>query len=90
MPSVSAALAARCGLQGSKEVALTLADAQTKIEKLTESGEPFERVETAIERLDRPEDEKAALWLLAWSAQERRVRQRVAKEALASVGNGRA
>jgi hypothetical protein len=66
--------------------ALKLADAQTKIEKLIERGEPFERLETAIERLDRPDAEKAALWLLAWSTQERRVRLRVAKEALASVG----
>jgi hypothetical protein len=60
-------------------------EAQTRIEKLIECGEPFERVETAIERLDRPDDEKAALWLLAWSTQERHVRLRVAKEALAST-----
>jgi hypothetical protein len=66
-----------------------LAEAQRKIDKLIELGEPFERVETTIERLDRPEDEKAALWLLAWSTQERHVRQRVAKEALAAVAGGR-
>jgi hypothetical protein len=65
---------------------LKLADAQMQIEKLIERGDPFEQVETAIERLDRPDAEKAALWLLAWSTQERRVRLRVAKEALASVG----
>jgi hypothetical protein len=65
---------------------LKLADAQTQIEKLIERGDPFEQVETAIERLDRPDAEKAALWLLAWSTQARRVRLRVAKEALASVG----
>jgi hypothetical protein len=59
--------------------------AQRKIEKLIEVNEPFERVETTIERLDRPEDEKAALWLLAWSTQAWHVRQRVAREALASV-----
>ena len=52
---------------------------------LIERGEPFERLETAIERLDRTDDEKAALWLLAWSEQERPVRRRVAKEALASL-----
>jgi hypothetical protein len=46
---------------------LTPADAQTKIERLIERGELFERIETAIERLDRPDAEKAALWLLAWS-----------------------
>jgi hypothetical protein len=68
--------------------ALTLAEAHTKIEKLIELGEPFEGVETAIERLDRPEDEKAALWLLAWSTEERSVRQRVAREALAGIENG--
>jgi hypothetical protein len=62
------------------------AEAQRTIENLIELGEPFERVETAIERLNRPEDEKAALWLLAWSTEERHVRQRVAREALASVG----
>jgi len=65
--------------------ALTLAEVQTSIEKLIERGEPFERLEAAIERLDRSDDEKAALWLLAWSEQERRVRRRVAKEALASL-----
>ena len=65
---------------------MKLADAQMQIEKLIERGDPFEQVETAIERLDRPDAEKAALWLLAWSTQERRVRLRVAKEALASVG----
>jgi hypothetical protein len=64
---------------------LTPADAQTKIERLIERGESFERVETAIEGLDCPDAEKAALWLLAWSTQERRVRLRVAKEALAST-----
>jgi hypothetical protein len=64
---------------------LDLAEAQTRVEELTELGEPFERVETAIERIDLPDDEKAALWLLAWSTQDRRVRLRVAKEALASL-----
>jgi hypothetical protein len=65
---------------------MTLAEAQTTIEGLIEHGEPFERMEMVIERLDRPDDDKAALWLLAWSEQERAVRRRVAKEALASVG----
>jgi hypothetical protein len=63
-------------------------EARTEIEKLIELGEPFERVETTIERLDRPADEKAALWLLAWSTEERDVQRRVAKEALASLEEG--
>jgi hypothetical protein len=45
---------------------------------LAEAGEPFERVEAA----------KSALWLLAWSTQDRGVRLRVAKEAIASLENG--
>jgi hypothetical protein len=65
-----------------------LAEARRKVDKLMELGEPFERLETTIERLDRPEDEKAALWLLAWSTQGRHVRERVAREALASVEGG--
>jgi hypothetical protein len=64
---------------------LTLAEAQTSIERLIERGEPFDRLENMIERLDRSDDEKAALWLLAWSEQGRPVRRRVAKEALASL-----
>ena len=64
------------------------AEAQSTVENLMELGEPFERVETTIERLDRPEDEKAALWLLAWCTEERHVRERVAREALASVQGG--
>ena len=65
---------------------MKLAEAQTRIEKLARSGEPFERVEAAIDGTDFGEDEKSALWLLAWSHQERRVRVRVAKEALAGAG----
>jgi hypothetical protein len=60
------------------------AEAQGSVEKLIELDAPFEQVEATIERLDHPEDEKAALWLLAWGTEERHVRQRVAKQALAS------
>lgn len=65
-----------------------MAEAQARIERLVEAGEPFERLEAAIEQTDLPEDDKSALWLLAWSTQERGVRVRVAKEALASRRNG--
>jgi hypothetical protein len=65
---------------------VTLAEAQSRIERLAQSGESFERVEASIEGTGLPDDEKSALWLLAWSMQEPRVRLRVAKEALASTG----
>ena len=37
------------------------------VEALMECGEPFAAVERAIETTPLPEDERAALWLLAWS-----------------------
>lgn len=37
------------------------------VEALIEVGEPFAAVERAIEVTRLPEDERAALWLLAWS-----------------------
>jgi hypothetical protein len=63
---------------------VTLAEAQSRVERLARAGESFERVEASIESTNLPDDEKSALWLLAWSMQESRVRLRVAKEALAS------
>lgn len=66
---------------------MTLAEAQGQIEMLAELGEPFERVEAAIEQTELSEEEKSALWLLAWSTQERDVRLRVAKDVLASLRN---
>jgi hypothetical protein len=66
-----------------RRAALKPAEAQRRIAKLMDLGEPFEQLETAIERLDCPEDEKAALWLIAWITQERLVSERIAREALA-------
>ena len=37
------------------------------VEALMETGESFDTVERAIEMTRLPEDERAALWLLAWS-----------------------
>jgi hypothetical protein len=37
------------------------------VEALMEVGEPFAAVERAIDVTRLPEDERAALWLLAWS-----------------------
>jgi hypothetical protein len=38
---------------------------------LMEAGEPFGEVEEAIEQADLEQDEKAALWLFAFSSQDR-------------------
>ena len=37
---------------------------------LMEAGEPFGEVEEAIERTDLEQDEKAALWLFAFSSRD--------------------
>ena len=39
---------------------------------LMEAGEPFDDVEEAIEHADLDQDEKAALWLFAFSSRDRR------------------
>jgi hypothetical protein len=49
------------------------------------AGTPFAEVEELIESAGLPADEKSALWLLAWSEQDRRTQRAVAEEALASL-----
>jgi len=40
------------------------------IEHLLRTDAPFAQIEGAIERMDLTPDEKAALWMLAWSSSE--------------------
>lgn len=42
------------------------------IEDMLEMHAPFAQVEGAIERADLTADEKAALWMVAWSSSDRR------------------
>jgi hypothetical protein len=62
---------------------VTLVEAQATIEQMVGNGTSFEAVEDFVEREGFSELQKAALWLLAWSCQDRRTQRRVAKEALA-------
>ena len=62
---------------------MTLVEAQTTIERMLDDGTPFEQVEDFVEAEAFPAEQKAALWLLAWSSQDPRTQRRVAKEALA-------
>jgi hypothetical protein len=41
------------------------------VSTLMEAGEPFDEVEVAIEHTDLEQDEKAALWLFAYSSRDR-------------------
>ena len=44
--------------------------AARQIEGMVKQGTPFTRVEDVISEAEAPEDDKAALWLLAWSLQK--------------------
>lgn len=59
-----------------------LATCQNTLERMIRDGNAFEEIEDYINATSFPEVQKAALWLLAWSYQDRRVQRRVAKEAL--------
>ncbi|HEX3316966.1 MAG TPA: hypothetical protein VHR88_03040 [Solirubrobacteraceae bacterium] len=62
-----------------------LTEIETRVEGMCRSGRPFGQIERVIEAAAVSEVQKAALWLLAWAYQERRVQRRVAKEALAAA-----
>lgn len=66
---------------------MKLAEVQGQVERMMRSGASFESVEAFVERTPLPALQKSALWLLAWSAQDRRTQRRVAKEALALAGS---
>ena len=59
-----------------------LATCQNTVERMVRDGNAFEEIEDYIDATSFPGVQKAALWLLAWSYQDRRVQRRVAKEAL--------
>ncbi len=46
-------------------------------------GSPFDEIEDYINKTGLRDHQKSALWLVAWSGQERSVQHRVAHEALA-------
>ena len=43
-----------------------------EVEAMMRFGEPFDEVERAIDAARIPEDSRAALWLVAWSLNDRR------------------
>ena len=64
---------------------MELASVQTMVEQMVREGRSFHDVESYVARATLPDDEKAALWLLAWAEQERGAQRRLAKETLALV-----
>jgi hypothetical protein len=64
---------------------MSLSHSQNSVEKMVARGIEFSKIEGFIERLPLGDTHKAALWLLAWSYQDRPTQRRVAKEALATA-----
>ena len=64
---------------------MELARVQTMVEQMVREGRSFHDVESYVTRATLTDDEKAALWLLAWAEQERGAQRRLAKETLALV-----
>jgi hypothetical protein len=57
--------------------------ARQGVERLLRQERPFEEIETAIENFDGLDnDQRAALWLLAWSEMGADTRRRIAEEAI--------
>jgi hypothetical protein len=54
----------------------------TEVERMLSDGRPFGEIEDCIEGMSDSDDEKAALWLLAWSGQADWVRRRTVNEVL--------
>jgi hypothetical protein len=60
---------------------------QNRIERLARSSRPFGEIEDIIDAAPLTGDQKAALWLLAWSYQDRRSQRRIAHETLAATAD---
>jgi hypothetical protein len=58
-------------------------EAQHEIEQMVARRAPFTKIEVYIERrVDLTDEQRDALWLLAWSEQSLRTRRQVVREAL--------
>lgn len=57
--------------------------AEEHVEMMLTVGSPFDEIEDYINKTKLRDLQKSALWLIAWSGQERSVQRRVAHEALA-------
>jgi hypothetical protein len=59
-----------------------------EVEGMMEFGEPFGNIEDGINSASLGEDEKAALWLLAWSLRDPAAQRRDARATLELVTRG--
>ena len=64
---------------------LSLGDYHDQVEGMIQAGEVFGVVEDTINAAALDDDQKAALWLLAWSSRDTRAQRRDALATLALV-----
>ena len=69
---------------------MELAPYVRRIRRLTLLSRPFTEIEDEINSAPLADNQKAALWLLAWSRQRGRTQRRIVAEALAAVSVSRA
>jgi hypothetical protein len=69
---------------------MTVSDHVRELERRLSAGEAFVDVEEWVLTLRASEDVKAALWLLAWTEQERTIQRRVVRETLSHLAHAHA
>ena len=62
-----------------------MTEQQKTIEQLLARRRPFDEIEDEIDAAPITGEQKAALWLLAWTYQPRRFQRRIARETLAAL-----
>jgi hypothetical protein len=60
---------------------------RNRVEHMADSRTPFGEVEDAIHAAELADDEKAALWMLAWSLLGPRAQRQHAEASLALIGD---
>ena len=61
---------------------------RAQVEHMMERGAAFGSVEDAIDAAQLSDDQKSALWLLAWSLREPAIQRREARLTLANTASG--
>jgi hypothetical protein len=61
---------------------------ERRIKRLALLGRSFAKIEQEIDAAPLTDEQKSALWLLAWSYQDTRKQRRLAQETLRALGAG--
>lgn len=69
---------------------MTVTEHVLELERRLSAGAAFAEIEDWVQGIRAPEDVKAALWLMAWTEQERATQRRVVCEALGYLADSRA